>query len=371
MHLCRWRIEEDYRLFAQPTFYAALTLSVVWPLATRIGPEAWHILRDPLIVRFQTRTMEGMPLPMAYGKDWMKMFFNDAAALPLLLLIIPILAGSPHVPRPLWTRLFFLWISATGFLIMTYWQGRWMMHWALATILLAAVSLPLVFLVWTGWRRWAGLAAVALVVSGSAGWSAWRVGGDLYQQTRNNALMPMFIDGLYIKRLAGILRERHPNDPDLRLLLEPTSGPAIFYFGGIRSIGSLFWQNADGLRDHRDFLVDADFDRKRPLEIARERELDYVLVWESPMSTTFPVYLAYGERIQEAKGDFFVNSLVDGGPYLPSWLEQDYELMFKAGDSFAESLPGPVPQMRVYRVLKEGEKPRPPMATPETEQETE
>lgn len=368
MHLCRWRIEKDYRIFSQPTFYAALALAAVWPLATRIGPEAWHILRDPLIVRFQTRTMEGMPLPMAYGKDWMKIFFGDAAALPLLLLLIPVLAGSPQVSRPLWTRLFFLWIAATGYLIMTYWQGRWMMHWAIISILLACITLPLVWIVWTGWRRWMALAAVSLVIVGSAGWSAWRIGSDLYQQTKNNAIMPMFIDGLYIKRLAQFLNERHPDDDDIRLLLEPTSGPAIFYFGGIRSVGSLFWQNADGLRDHRDFLVDTDPERKRPLEIARNRDLDYVLIWESPASTTFPVYLAYGERIKEAEGDFFINSLVDGGPYLPEWLDPDYDLMFKAGGSFAESLPGPVPQMRIYRVLKPGEKASPkPVWKPEEE----
>lgn len=360
MHLCRWRVEENYRLLAQPGFYLALLLALTWPLATRFGPETWHILRDEVVVRFQTRTMEGMPLPMAYGKDWMKIFFGDAAALPLLLLLIPVLANSPRVPRPQWTGLFFLWIAGMGYLIMTYWQGRWMMHWSIIMILLAAVSLPLVQLTLEGWRKWSTYSVLIAITVGSVLWSGWRLGSDLYQQTKNHALMPMFVDGLYMKRLAGLLNEKHHGDGDIRVLLEPTSAPAIFYFGGIRSLGSLFWQNAQGLRDHRDFLVDTSFERSRALEIARERELDYVLVWDNPGAVTYPLYLAFGERIKEAKGDFFITSLVDGGPFLPDWLEVDFPLMYRSGDPFAVPFPSGVPQMRIYRILKEGEKPTVP-----------
>jgi hypothetical protein len=350
-YLCRWHLQSGYRLWSQPGFYLAIALLAAWPLASQLGPEAWHALRDPVVARFQTRTTEGMPLPMAHGKEWMKIFFAETGGMLLLLFIAPLLAALSKITRPQWTMLFFLWCSSAGYLIMTYWQSRWLMHWTLTSILLGCLCLPLLAKLLAGRAKYAASGGVLVVMLGTVGWSGWRLVSDLQLQTKRNALLPMFIDGLVIKRLAKEIRARHP-DEEVRMILEPTSAPAIYYFAGIKSVGSLFWQNAQGLRDHRDFLVDTDTERLRPLEIVRERDLQYVMVWESPVSTTFPLYLKYGERLKEAEGEFFVNKLVDGGPILPEWLEPDYQLMFSAGGSFPFPLPQGVPQMRIYKVQR-------------------
>lgn len=352
--LCRARIEPGFRLFRSPWFALSILLLLVWPVAMRFGPSEWHILRDEVVVRFQTRTMEGMPLPMAYGKEWMRTLFDDVGVMPLLLLFVPIIARSVNVSRPLWTSLMFLWVAATGYFVMTYWQGRWIMHWALVSTILAPVLLAAVPLVTSGWRKGLALGVLWITVLGTIGWTGWRLGNELMLQTFKNALIPSFTESIYIKRLGGLLRARE-GGRELHVIMEPTSAPALFYFHGIKSVGSLFWQNAEGLRDHRDLLVA--IDRNQALEIVRRRRIDYVIVWENTVSSTFPLYLKYGESLLQAHGDFLVYSLVDGGPYLPDWLEQDYDLNFRSGDSFAVPLPNPVPQMRIYRVTLEGSRP--------------
>ncbi len=350
--LARWRMDAGFGLLRRRAFYIACALVLVWPLATNLGPESWHILRDPLIVRFQTRTMEGMPLPMALGKQWLGKFLAEAALLPLLIVLVPAFAASHRMPRALWTSLLFLWISAMGYLLLTYWQGRWGMHWNMAAVLLGCFAWRLVPVLWSGRKQTVAFALLGTVMLGSAGWSIWRMGQDLYLQNNNRVIMPMMVDGLYVKRLAGLIRARHGED-DVAVIMEPTSAPALYYFSGIRSVGSLFWQNAEGLRAHRDFMVSTD--RAEALEIVRARHVDYVMVWENSVSITFSLYLAFGEKIKDARGDFLVNTLVNGGPVVPSWLKEDYELMYAAGAPFADPLPWGVPQMRIYKVEDVGE----------------
>lgn len=138
----------------------------------------------------------------------------------------------------------FVAVITAGLALLAWLQARWLLNLAGASIVLLLV-LCAFLLPATRPRLRAGvaLAAAALLFLPSAvqRWRAASADAVLRRVSPSDALQALHRD-----IAAALLRDR----PDGRIVLlaSPNASGAVGYYGRIRTLGTLFWENADGLR---------------------------------------------------------------------------------------------------------------------------
>ncbi len=345
MRCCQWRISGSRWLLRDWRLWLALGAFLAWPVASQFGPSEWHILRDQLVVRFQTHTTEGRSFPLLMGRDWLSAGFQEVGLLPLFLLAMPLFAGNSKYNRHEWMVLFFVWITGTGYFILAYWQVRWLSFAGLAFVILIPVFLKSLSRLYRGMELYVAWAVFGLVLVASGGLFLWNSQLALSRTVRDIMLHPTIPDMISTKRLARSLRAGMP-DEEIRVIADPGAAPALYYFNGIKSVGSLFWQNSGGLRDTRDFFI-ATNDYEAEV-IATARGVSYILVGSKSDDVMFQLYLKYGKSFNQAQGDFLIVRLIDG-VRTPAWAKEDFVLSAKVSAPFKMRIPGPVPRLSVYR----------------------
>ncbi len=336
-----WRVNGGRLNLLSWDILLAVAAMVVWPLATKVGPASWHIFRDTLIVRFQMGTTEGMPLQRTFGNNWLLVAWVHLTILPLILLVIPWVSRNPRLTRYEWTVLLFSWLVAIGYLILGFWQNRWLMFSAMSFVILAPVFLQAIKPVIRSWRGVAVLVVCWTLLAGDAGYYIWR-------SAREGAVIaPNFVFGVWVKRLARIVRADKPNG-EIHVITENAWAPELYYMNQIQSVGSFFWQNAQGLRATQNFWLSTDDEEAK--KIAEERRLDYVMVYIHNVSINFPLYLRYGADVPTDYGDILIKRLLNNGPIVPEWLSQDYNMSYKADWSLSGGGTMPTPQVNIFKV---------------------
>lgn len=343
---CKYKISGEIPSWKDWRLWLALAALLSLPLAAQLGPAQWHALRDPLIVRFQSRTGEGQPLPMVLGANWPELAFTELTLLPLVLFFAPWLAGNSRLNRHEWTLLSYSWFLCSAYLLLAFFQARWLMFSMLSFVVLIPLFLKALTRIHRPFRRNTALAISGIILAGCCTFYLQREITAISEMASNKFLHPTLVERILMKRLARNLSIGSPHG-EIHVLGDPTAGPELFYFNGIKSVGSLFWQNSQGLRDTRDFYVSTDDNKARA--ILKEHGVNYVLVWDTPKAMLFPLYLQYGEAFDRVQADFLIRRLIEG-VRVPFWMNEEVSLSVKTNRPFKVPIFHPIPKMIVYRV---------------------
>jgi hypothetical protein len=112
-------------------------------------------------------------------------------------------------------------------------------------------------------------------------------------------------------------------ESDGRVICEPDLAPALYYFGGIRGVSSLYWENLEGLHDEAAFLADRGDATAR--QIAKRRGLTYLIFSHSQAVPAGFNYIKTGSmRPIDAEGTLLVR--LNSGVGVPSWITIDHDL---------------------------------------------
>lgn len=255
------------------------------PLALLTGGASVFVLRDPLLQTMHRNIIEfrsplsGISLTTLQPRSFA---FVDAHAVGILG-AIPLLAGrGRRTNAPLW----FAFFCTIVLVALGLWQRRWLMNASGPQICLTvAIVAALVQKHGTRLRRNAAVTLLAGVYLLPA---LLRLSGPEHFPLRFDFLR----DEVLYRDIAATIRASMPAG-NIVLLTDRTVSTPIGYYGDIRTIGTLYWENSAGLK-----AAAAIFSACRDRDIAallRARRITHIAVIPRD-----PVYLYYARIHPEA-----------------------------------------------------------------------
>lgn len=347
--MAAWRIRRAPRRVWARLFFAALGAGL--PLALTLwGPASWHAYRDPLLWRYRRFTAELFPL-WANGAGRCLYDFTLYFGATGWLLPVMAIRWSRSRASGFAREATALAVGYGGvFLALALLQARWLNTAAAALI----------------WSLVIGMAFMrARDADGRAGRRGWLVvllmaqiavqgGAQLYDalayaraDNRSASIaMPAFT-----RRFVAEWASRQTLRPDFRLFCDPDIGGWIHHFGGPPCVGSLYWENLDGIRD-----VCAFFTAEREEEahaLARKHGITHVLI--PSVNTLQTIYwIRYGrEDFQRLRATLGGRLILRPPAEWPAWLQPDEEITALGSKTYfvgAEGLPVTT-RFRVARIV--------------------
>jgi hypothetical protein len=331
--LARWKLDRNTfglrdGLSAAAGFMAAGSL----PLLVLAGPPAWYLPRSPLMLRLHARYITEFMSPM--DSIVSSIYARDPLLLVglLLLAVALFLLRNNRAPFPFRPALQTLTV-ATGLMFLLFgWQGRWLQFLPPFCFLLAGCCLAAMH-----HRRRSGAAVpfgrpltlCLFLILGIQTVLAARVHLHLI----NKALRVEQLDALWnrymLQRNMLLHLKAEARGHPLRLIPPVEMAPAVYYFGVGDSIGSLYWENLDGLAAASEFMADP-LPASRAQAIARERALTHILSLRIPDEAYIYHYLWTGQDDLGGRTATLGHALSTGGPGIPAWAAPDYHLQLAA-----------------------------------------
>ena len=304
--------------------------------AVFLGPPEWHAMRQPLMQRLHHEIAEFQPVTQWYGSDW------------VLVVGAPMLCMAAALWRA-WVRgltmreraaLFVCAAPCLVAIALSFVQLRWAGIAGASAAALAAV----LFADFSGRHRTPAAShpgiswAYALCICFSLGlivcWTA-RHHGESTGQIRAQV-----IDRLATMEVAYLLQTDSAVSHPIAVFSNQAERQGwIDYATGIRSLGSLYWDNPAGIRDEARFF--ADYDEESAHRIARQRHMNFVVIRPNAQSVIAYHYLWQGSESGPQIRETLAYRLAAPHPTPPDWLQL---------------LPTSTPAMlrekiRIYRVL--------------------
>ncbi len=255
-------------------------LALTLPLAVLLGPDSWHHMYDPFLKRLHARyIIEFLPSSLIREGNWrsfLATFRFFAAALPWVgILLFLRRIRTPQSQRLLFTAFLF----ASLFFVAGMVQQRWGFSLAAALVWLTLLLLTTVFKPSENFspplsRLFGGLLLALILLDGlSSDRSRLRLENNISETRalpeswiannlkKRNALQWGLAAGTNRWRFAGMAPEV----------------PLLYYYSGIPSVASYYWENAAGWRAEASMLADVSPDAEEALAIARDRGLTHLV----------------------------------------------------------------------------------------------
>jgi tetratricopeptide (TPR) repeat protein len=243
-----WRQDAAVRRPAVLTVSLALLAVAAAPVAILWGGGAWFIPADPFMARLHAEIDEFQPL-------WMRMHHlgwladRDHAGLHLL----PFLAAGWLLTRRLAPAaralVIFTGAIALPATALGWWQTRWLLTASGTQIAFVLVLLGAWFSTWRetvpSWRRSAAVVGVCALLYLPAPWILVK---ERLLVESNHDVRPGEAMQLLYRDCAQRLRQDQPAG-DIVLLASPNASTAIGYYGCFKTLGTLYWENHEGLRE--------------------------------------------------------------------------------------------------------------------------
>lgn len=238
------------------------------------GPVGWYVLKDPLMLRMHSVIGEFQPLVNEVQSPWA--LAGELAPALLVFIGIGLLVWF-RKRRLLSTLLAISVVPALVIGVMFLVQVRW---GGLFTVASCVLAVPL-YLVATGGapgvtRSRVAAVVVLIAVSLQIVPNAAQAISRADDQPGGNSTL-LLADEVFARDIALVLGASvKPGVRPLTIMAGLGEGSRIHFFGQIRAPGSLYWENIDGVRDTVDFF--ADHGEDEALRIARDREVEYIVV---------------------------------------------------------------------------------------------
>jgi tetratricopeptide (TPR) repeat protein len=235
-----WRVDRQAHPLTARGLVPPLLAMAFSPVAVVIGGAAVFMVRDPFVAEMRHLVGEGMSFRRAvqtFGADYVQQYFINFFVLGV--------AGWVAVTERR-GRLVVLFATAVAaiFVALACWEIRWWLTVSAAMLALIVVLAAQLTAKRSPRVQWLILLAIGAVLlpAGAIG-GALRVRQTLAARAADAAdlLQPIYRD------LAGALRKTQPTGP-IVLLANPDASHSISYYGGFSSVGTLYWENVDGLK---------------------------------------------------------------------------------------------------------------------------
>jgi hypothetical protein len=279
------------------------------PLAIVLGGGTLFLLGNPFVGELRHFVVESRSLPatlQVYGAGAV------AGDLVSALLLVP---AAIFLWRPGEGRLVIGALTAVtaALVLMAFLVVRW---WMVAS---AAQIVLLVGLVIVAGRTPRRRRALALTMAGVlfVAPSIWRITRD-YRANREAKVADVDLFQPLYRDLAATLRATNP-DGVITLLASPNASAGISYFGRFQSIGTLFWENAPGLRAAAEMLCAESDDEARRL--MRARGVTHVVMFSAAPFVGEYFRLLYPNRPAEDARRTLGFRLASGPASAPGWLQ--------------------------------------------------
>jgi hypothetical protein len=303
---------------------------VLVPVLILFGPSQWHNLRDAQMARQHQFILEFYTYFHMHPEHPVTDWFGDRyGILPFFLMgaLALALAGPRRTKLHEWAGLWISFFLCLFSMLLALWQVRWAgLHASMITWLMVVVA-------HIAWRNVLDLPAAkrrmevwvvlgGLVLVQAAAFSVREFSEPIgIQEGRITARL--WIDAAMSKHLAEGLRDESRGRP-LRVLCSPDLAPVLYYFGGIPSVASLYWENVQGLHDAAAFFADRGDSMAR--QIAQERGLTCVLVSQDDRVAAEFNYIQTGNRSVADAQSTLLAKLFPSRRELPRWITVDQNL---------------------------------------------
>jgi tetratricopeptide (TPR) repeat protein len=294
---------------------------MAWPLAALAaaplvifvkGTKVFIVL-DPFLARLHSDYIqEFLPIWRVLRGATAPMFFQI-----VLLDNLPLVAGFATLTFLRRDAPIILWFATlAGFLfnLMAWWQSRWMLNASGVQVCLAIV----LFACWTKsakpLTRW--IAALALVGALYGPNCVARIKGAA-NEVSVRRVAPRDATNILYRDIAAALRASQPTG-EITLLASPNGSTGIGYYGRFKTIGTLYWENRDGLKS-----AAAIFSAKSEAEaqqLIRKHHVTHIaIVSEENFIQQYFELLHPGATADQIKQGLGYRLLVEKN--IPQWLE--------------------------------------------------
>ena len=231
-------------------------------------------------------------------------------ATPLAAALVTLAILRKRSPR----LLVFTTLVAAPLLAMAWWQARWQLNASAAGVVLALVLVE----TWTANRdaraRALAAAAVAAILFLPGAWDRYYM---TYAALAARVVNPGEAQMALSRDVAAVLRATQPSG-EIILLSSPNGSTGVGYYGEFRSLGTLYWENAEGLKAAaRIFSTSDDAEAER---LMRARRVTHVAMFgEENFIEPYLLLLNPGATPQMLQRSFGWRLLA--GAEIPAWLE--------------------------------------------------
>lgn len=242
------------------------------PLTILLAGPAAFLVSDPFVGALRHFVAEGRSTPAFVRQFGIKpLLFDLSLGLMLVPAFFVVLRGRGASRIVVGV----LALAVATLLTMAFFEVRWGRTAGAAQIVLllglAAVAAPRLL---PRWRLWAALAAAGLLLAPALQRIAVaRDENNHHRVAAGDLLQPLYRD------IAATLRASQP-EGDIILLANPNASAGISYFGRFQSLGTLYWENAPGLRAAAEIYSAASDDEA--LALIRTRRITHLAM----LSTT-------------------------------------------------------------------------------------
>lgn len=294
---------------------------LLWPVGLIVlpavviaaGRASVFVVSDPFLARLHSDYIqEFQPLWSSLktmdGKSLFLVVLNDF--FPLLAALVVLAVGRGRLSAAFWGAT----LAAAGLTALGCLQARWLLNGSAAQI---PVILLLIGLA-VSWvpTRWRWLTAVGLTLAVFAPASAIR-----YTNAREDVLAKRVstrdANSMLFRDIADLLRKSQPTG-QITLLSSPNTSTGVGYYGNFRTLGTLYWENNEGLKAAASILSAKTEDEAAVL-IRKHGVTHLAMVAEENFIPQYYELLHPGSKAEDMRQCFGYRVMYDKA--IPRWLQ--------------------------------------------------
>jgi tetratricopeptide (TPR) repeat protein len=210
------------------------------PIAIIVGGSAVFVVRDPFVGELRHTVSEGMSFRAAaqiYGEAYTARYLINFVAIAAAVMAL-IITRRDRV------CLGFVGLVTFAFVILSCWEIRWWLATSAPVLCLLVAMLAAVTANRRPWTSWLIVLGVMAVVLPAGAIDGARVLGRNVAAKRVDALD--VLEPIY-RDIAATVRASQASG-DIVLLSSPDGSTGIGYYGRFKTIGTLYWENTEGLK---------------------------------------------------------------------------------------------------------------------------
>lgn len=246
----RWREERQggWIVLLRRSWVWLAILSVV-PAVIVAGGSAVFAPADGFLSRIHSVIHEFESLPAAIGRAGWAAWADTAG---VIVVVVTLGCAAFRQARDAETRrgVLLAGVVAAVMCLQGFVQNRWLLTAGGPVVVLATVATAV--LCGRGERRLARMACIALLSAAFAAGPCILIRERLHVEKVRDVQMGETVQLLY-RDIAAALRGQGADDRSV-LLSDPNASVGVGYYGGFRSVGTLYWENGDGLRAAAEIL---------------------------------------------------------------------------------------------------------------------
>lgn len=309
----RWSGEAERRWERPGRLIWPMGLILLPAVVIAVGRASVFVVSDPFLARLHSDYIqEFQPLWTSFkgmdAKSLSLIMLNDF--LPLIAGLVVVAVGRGRLSAPVWGAT----LAAAGLTALGCLQARWLLNGSAAQI--PVVLLLIGLAVVRAPARWRSMVAAGLTLAVFVPASVIR-----YANAREDVLAKRVstrdANGMLFRDIADTLRKSQPTG-QITVLSSPNTSTGVGYYGNFRTLGTLYWENNDGLKAAAAILSARTEDEAAAL-IRKHGVTHLAMVAEENFIPQYHELLHPGAKPEEMRQCFGYRVMYDKA--IPRWLQ--------------------------------------------------